>query len=57
MATMIRFKLVELDSKVCFSGRKKKVLKYTVRSVSLVPEPSCSSTNHSSLIVPEIFWQ
>jgi hypothetical protein len=57
MATMIRFKLVELNSKVCFSGRKKNVLKYTVRSVSLVPEPSLSPTLRSALTVPEIFWQ
>ncbi len=57
MKTMIRFKLVELDSKVCFIGRKKKVLKYPVRSISLVPVPKSSSMLYSTLTVPEIFWQ
>jgi hypothetical protein len=54
---MIRFKLVELDSKVCFIGRKKKVLNYPVRSISLVPEPKSTVLLHSVLTVPEIFWQ
>ncbi len=57
MVTIIRFKLVELDSKVCFIGRKKKVLNYPVRSISLVPEPKSSFLLHSALTVPEIFWQ
>ena len=57
MATMIRFKLVEVDSKICFRGRKKKVLNYPVRSVSLVPEPKLNMISHATLTLPEIFWQ
>jgi len=57
MATMIRFKMVELDSRICFIGKKKKVLNYPVRSVSLIPEPKSGNMQHSALTVPEIFWQ
>ena len=57
MATLIRFKPVEIDSKVYFIGKKKKLLKYPVRSISLVPEPKCLNGQPSAVIVPEIFWQ
>ncbi|MEI6174478.1 MAG: hypothetical protein WCR01_12070 [Bacteroidota bacterium] len=57
MATLIRFKLVEVNSQVSFVGRKKKVLKYLVRSISLVPEPTPSLMFRSLVPVPEIFWQ
>jgi hypothetical protein len=57
MATMLRFKIVELDSRICFIGKKKKVLNYPVRSVSLIPEPRSGNMQHSALTVPEIFWQ
>jgi hypothetical protein len=57
MTTMIRFKLVEVDSTVCFIGRKKKVLNYLVRSISLVPVPRSNVMRNSFLTVPEIFWQ
>jgi len=57
MATLIRFKMVEVDSQVSFVGRKKKVLKYLVRSISLVPEPTPSLMFRSLVPVPEIFWQ
>jgi hypothetical protein len=57
MATLIRFKMVEIDSTISFTGKKKRTLKYPVRSISLVPvlilpgRPPCSSS------LPEIFWQ
>jgi hypothetical protein len=57
MASLIRFKVVEIDSKINFNGIKTKTLKYQVRSLSLVPicratcrKPRCSD-------IPEIFLQ
>jgi hypothetical protein len=57
MSSLIRFKPVEIDSKICFVGKKKKVLKYPVRSISLVPEPKPVKGGHVQITVPEIFWQ
>lgn len=57
MTPLIRFKLVELDSKISFIGKKKKVLNYPVRSISLVPEPKTAGIVYPTLTVPEIFWQ
>jgi len=57
MAILIRFKPVEIDSKICFTGKNKKVLHYQVKSLSLVPEPNASARLQVSIIVPEIFWQ
>ena len=57
MTCLIRFKSIEIDSKVCFIGKKKKVLNYLVRSICLVPEPKSLRRNASHFAVPEIFWQ
>jgi hypothetical protein len=54
---MLRFKSVEIDSKVFFNGRKKKPLPYPVRSVALVPVPASASVHKSRYTMPEIFWQ
>ena len=57
MTCLIRFKSIEIDSEVCFVGKKKKVLNYLVRSICLVPEPKSLTRNASHFAVPEIFWQ
>ena len=57
MATLIRFKPVEINSKICFIGKKKKILNYQVRSIALVPVPGSKEIIQSFLTVPEIFWQ
>ncbi|MEI7980046.1 MAG: hypothetical protein WCI71_00240 [Bacteroidota bacterium] len=57
MATMIRFKPVEIYSKICFTGKHKKVLQYQVKSISLVPHPASPLNLNSAVKVPEIFWQ
>jgi hypothetical protein len=57
MATLIRFKMVEIDSNISFNGKKKKTLKYPVRSVSLIPEPKLPAKIHGLASLPEIFWQ
>jgi hypothetical protein len=57
MATLIRFKIVEIDSSISFTGKKKKYLKYPVRSVSLVPVTKLSAKIHRLEALPEIFWQ
>jgi hypothetical protein len=57
MRTLIHFRMVEIDSNICFIGRYKKVLKYPVRSISLVPIPKSARIHYSTLTVPEIFWQ
>ncbi|MEI7663912.1 MAG: hypothetical protein WCK34_17020 [Bacteroidota bacterium] len=56
MSAIIRFKPVEIDSKVYFIGRKKKILKYPVRSVSLVALPIKPDGEKQQLSLPEIFW-
>jgi len=55
MAALIKFKVVEIDSRISFKGLKKIVLKYPVRSIALVPEPNRLAMR-SDLRVPEIFW-
>ncbi len=57
MATLIRFKIIEIDSNISFTGKKKKTLKYPVRSVSLVPEPKLPEKIAGLASLPEIFWQ
>ena len=57
MSFIIRFRPVEIDSKICFIGKKKKVLKYPIRSIVLIPEPKFRKGDPATLIVPEIFWQ
>jgi hypothetical protein len=57
MKGLLRFKPVEIDSKVYFTGRKKKMLKYPVRSVSLEPIPGSPNGQKVRMTVPEIFWQ
>ena len=57
MAPLIRFKLIEIDSKVTFNGKKKKDLKYPVRSVSLVPVTYIPANITGLSALPEIFWQ
>jgi len=57
MAFLIRFKMVEIDSKICFNGKKKKNLKYPVRSVSLVPVTYLPANITGLSALPEIFWQ
>jgi len=54
---MIRFKPVEIYSKICFTGKHKKVLQYQVKSISLVPHPASPLNLNSAVKVPEIFWQ
>lgn len=55
MSALIKFKVVEIDSRISFRGLKKIVLKYPVRSIALVPEPNRLAMR-SDLRVPEIFW-
>jgi hypothetical protein len=57
MAPLIRFKMVEIDSKISFNGKKKKDLKYAVRSVSLIPVSKLPTKNPPPPDLPEIFWQ
>ncbi len=57
MATLIRFKIVVIDSNICFSGKKKRFLKHPVRSVSLVPVTKLSAKTEGLEPLPEIFWQ
>ena len=57
MMCIIRFKMVVIDSKVFFIGKRKKVLNYIVRSICLVPEPKSPNGNDQETAVPEIFWQ
>jgi hypothetical protein len=57
MAPLIRFKMVEIDSKISFNGKKKKDLKYPVRSVSLIPVSKFPSKFPAPPDLPEIFWQ
>jgi hypothetical protein len=57
MAPLIRFKMVEIDSKISFHGKKRKDLKYPVRSVSLVPLSKLSESLPQPPTLPEIFWQ
>ncbi len=57
MRKLLRFRKVEIDSYICFIGKNKNVLKYPVRSITLVPIPKSSRMHYSTLTVPEIFWQ
>jgi hypothetical protein len=57
MTSLIRFKIVEIDSIICFDGKKKRTLKYPVRSISLVPEKMRPENIHCPTDIPEIFWQ
>jgi len=57
MGTLLRFKLVEIDSNIIFTGKRKRTLKYPVRSVSLVPETKLHSKIPGFSALPEIFWQ
>lgn len=57
MAHLIRFKMVEIDSKISFNGKKKKNLKYPVRSVSLIPVSALPANLPEIAALPEIFWQ
>jgi hypothetical protein len=57
MAPLIRFKMIEIDSKVFFIGKKRKILRYPVRSISLVPEAENINGEIPRVTVPEIFWQ
>jgi hypothetical protein len=57
MAPLIRFKMVEIDSKISFNGKKKKDLKYPVRSVSLIPISKFPAKFPAPPDLPEIFWQ
>ncbi|MCK9204253.1 MAG: hypothetical protein M0P58_07450 [Bacteroidales bacterium] len=54
---LLRFKPVEIRSRVCFIGKSKKILHYQVRSVSLVPQIEAPFKVKPSEQVPEIFWQ
>jgi hypothetical protein len=57
MATLVRFKMVEIDSNISFNGKKKKKLKYPVRSLSLVPVTNRPAWLPETDAIPEIFWQ
>ncbi len=57
MAPLIRFKRVEIDSNICFHGKKRRTLKYTVRSLSLIPEARTAGKQTDPEPIPEIFWQ
>ncbi len=54
---LLRFKVVECHSKICFTGKKKRVLKYAVRSIALIPYPPNNQGARNRDITPEIFWQ
>lgn len=56
MKAMIRFRVVEIDSKISFRGVRRIVLTYPVRSIALIPEPIRSLSARLDLRVPEIFW-
>jgi len=57
MATIVRFKPVEIDSKIFFAGKIKKALPYRVKSLSLVPVTGATARTEIQVLVPEIFWQ
>lgn len=57
MASLIRFKPVEIDSNICFLGKRKRSLKYPVRSLALVPDCKKHGEPVQKFIIPEIFWQ
>ena len=53
---LIRFRLVEIDSNVCFvRGKRRKCLRYVVRSVML--ETKTKAPDGTVKQLPEIFWQ
>jgi hypothetical protein len=56
MAPFIRFKVVEISSKVSFKGKCRKVLKYPVRSISIQPENEGRFEIREFLSIPEIFY-
>ncbi len=56
MKAIIKFRMVEIDSKISFKGIRKIVLTYPVRSIALIPEPNRSLSLRLDLRVPEIFW-
>lgn len=57
MATLIRFKMIEIDSCISFTGKMKKTLNYPVRSAALVPEKAIRASRSPATVLPEIFWQ
>jgi len=57
MEKLLRFNVVEIDSKIFFIGKKRKRLKYAVRSLSLVAKPVMLNGDSVIFTVPEIFWQ
>jgi len=57
MEPFLRFKTVEIDSKVYLNGKKRRLLHYPVRSISLIPEPGPVKETVCKVHVPEIFWQ
>jgi len=52
---MIRFKKIEIDSNISFGGKKKRTLRYCVRSVALIAKTKAPDGISGKL--PEIFWQ
>jgi hypothetical protein len=53
---MIRFRIVEIDSNICFVGiKKRRCLRYVVRSLALIPKTKFPDGEQWRL--PEIFWQ
>lgn len=55
MVIFLRFRVMEIDSNVCFTGKKKRCLRYTVRSMALIIQSAGPGQKNRSL--PEIFWQ
>lgn len=56
MANFIRFKAVEIASRITFKGDTRKKLKYPVRSIALLPMLKSTKILHNGLFLPEIFW-
>ncbi|MCX6268421.1 MAG: hypothetical protein NTW16_13850 [Bacteroidetes bacterium] len=57
MAPLLRFKKIEIDSCISFTGKRKRTLKYPVRSIALVHEVKLPANRTSLSSLPEIFWQ
>ena len=56
MKKLLRFKPVEIDSRVCFVEKHRKIHHYHVRSIALIPRQATSVDRQEAVPFPEIFW-
>lgn len=56
MKKLLRFKPVEIDSRVCFFEKHRKIHHYHVRSIALIPRQASHADQQEAVPFPEIFW-